>query len=295
MKTALAPLLVDVPQPDIPLRRLYSVLQIANQASPNNDAPILAILPFDHPAVVAQSIDFLIERNRLNTAFAVWNRLKCEPYQVRFCRDAALVLTNALLANASHASDHSSVDLSNDAMQVWNRAIDSGVLQQEKAQPGKITDAGFHYDLNGEGFAWSATHAVFTATVPGRRSGDRALQFGFTGDEPEQLPLLSQFVALTPDRVYRFSCEMRVQGTEQVDGLHVQLRTMNGHIADIPLTINGKWHTVTGEFRVPSGATLYQLVIDYERPDGEVRLGNPILLESPHLEIEPMGRSGGHS
>lgn len=297
LRACTTPLLVNVPDPEIPVRRLHAVLQLAIQAAPNDNSRLLSLLPRRNGALTAEAVHFLAQRGELTAASAAWGRLQCTQFDTIPCGNAAAELTNALLTNSDKATgspndQRSSVQTTNEAIRVWNDAVKAGILVHGTAARGKVADPLFKYGMQGYGFSWISTNQVFVSVVPGTPANENAIQIDFDGTEPEDVALLSQRIALTPGATYVFTSQMKNSGLSAVNGIHIQLYAHGKFLLDESVSVPPRWGAVSVTAKIPSDVAVARLLIAYRRPTGEVRLNVPVQVESPRLQ-EVSDRPGG--
>jgi hypothetical protein len=109
----------------------------------------------------------------------------------------------------------------------------------------------------------------------------------FSGDEPERATLLRQYLPLDADRTYHLRWQIESRFIDIPSGMtwHLQpvetLAEPDLQSGDLAQSSPGEW-----QFRVPSGAGLYRLALEYARPLGHPRATGTVILKSVHADPE---------
>jgi len=189
----------------------------------------------DRPAVQRQYLNFLLSENRL---------------------DAAPPVAMRVLSAADREAAPSLLNYCDRMLAQWRgeeaRAVWDGLVKRNLvAEP----DRGFDLRIS---------------TPPGieaERTASGAI-LRFSGRQPENAELLSQYIALVPRRRYLFTARYRISGIPPGSGLISALRLPDGR--DLPADI---------AFQAPDGVTLGRLFLAYRRAPGTVRIEGSLTLE----------------
>lgn len=279
------------------------LLQEAVHVAADHPQAFLEALPPARADVDARAVRLLIRRGRPLEAAAVWRRMQCGSYQRADCRSAVLALTNGLMqaayrsAAAPVASDPemepqrprqpapaSAARLVSAALAAWNQGVQHRVLQAGALQAGSVSDGDFTHDWVGPAFAWAKVGPVYLSPEPGIAPVGNAVRIGFDGYEPENTRLFQEFVAVVPGAQYEVSYWARREGEGSQSGVKLQVLASPGEIlVQVPARLDTDWRVSRGVFRAPRGAHAVLLAFVYQRPEGQVRLANPVLLANVRL------------
>ena len=148
-----------------------------------------------------------------------------------------------------------------------------------------VTNGDFATPLYQHGFDWRQIR------TPGihfdQIASDKLVRFEFSGDEPEQCPLLQQYLPLQGGRDYTLQWRKQSGLQQGPSGLRWTLTTIGKspetQVSSTDLAVGQKdsWH-----FQLPAGTTLGLLTLQYERPLGQGRVRGAFVLEdvSAHAE-----------
>ncbi|MCP5113127.1 MAG: hypothetical protein GY953_20040 [bacterium] len=169
-----------------------------------------------------------------------------------------------------------SVGLAGSALQVWNELCGRGLVDRPQLDPASgevVTNRDFLLPALMHGFGWRVVHpeGVFVA----QRSG--GWRISFSGNQPEECRILTQFVPLTAQRSYRFRSTYRSEpagaSSDNPDsGIRWSLLGLDGAPLgrSEPLATKGDGE-VDVKFTVPAGVEGGRLVLHYRRATGSVR------------------------
>lgn len=282
-----------------PLDRVYYALhQIVSHSDPS-PAELAATLPASRADVIARGIEIFLTSGKFAAAIASWRRLHCQSYQYPDCREAALALTNGLAA-AAFASEFASprfkppsrpdAELPSaphmiaSAMGAWNQAVHAGILSQAPVAAGSVSDGYFQHSWVGPAFSWQSAR-VLPLTVTAFAQHGNAVRFPFNGYQPDDAPLLKEFVPVAPGATYSISYQTRRQIAGSETGLELRiLATPERQLAAIPAALYANWSLNSATILVPKSVHLIQLVFAYARPNGQVRLHDPVLVAGVQMQ-----------
>lgn len=258
---------------------------------------LAAALPADRADVVAEGIQYFMDHGKLAAAIAGWRRLRCKPYQFADCRRAVLALANGLVASAFASASPLRAErntaptadpelplpaeLVTAAVDAWNQSVRQGILSQAMVTVGGAADGAFQHAWVGPAFSWQSTRAL-----PLQARQPSGVTLPFDGYQPDQAVLLDEFVPVAPATTYSLSYESRRMVAGQETGLRLVVSTAPDRVlATIPARLDRAWSLDTATFTVPAGIHVLLLAFEYARPNGQVRLHNPVLVA--HLALQP--------
>lgn len=270
--------------------------------------PILRILPRSRADVGSVAIDFMIQMHQLGAATEIWNRLDCPLYQHEDCKRAALDLVTAWqkVALATETQDpaptpsriqpipgkkrlagaapgHVAIAA---AMAVWNHAVQVGIIPAVPVNVGAITDSNFQFpDLGG--FAWQRDEPTFRLLPASGASSGNIVDWLLPGDQPDHVPLMGQWMAISTGNAYRYTFASRLDSTAVGSGVHLTVTAPGPRpivLASAEAALNGEWHENTGTFTVPAGIYIVRVEFDYDRPTGSPLLQGHVFLRGLHIE-----------
>jgi O-antigen ligase len=256
-----------------------------------NDQQLAAIVPTDHSDVAAAAVLDLVNRGALSAAGAVWAKVPCDPNNLEICRRTNLRLSDALLTSAMNSSGPATLRLQRAALAAWNSNADLRLLPP--AAVSAVTDPTFHAMDAQAGFAWLIRAPDLVETGP-LSSGDSGLTIRFDGNEPDQVTLFEQRIAVVPGQAYEFSCRSRYPNADTpAAGIYTDIIAAGQQIAEIPATLAANWTANRARFQVPPGVALVTLSLAYRRPLGDVRISGNVELDAPALAMLPSVRTNG--
>ena len=198
-------------------------------------------------------------------------------------RKAALHVSGEHRPNLSPAVQQACdrlVDLGgvDEALEVWNAAVKSGLILAGESARGRVTNGNFAVQPSGSGFDWVLEKPAGGAIV--RENDHSGVWVRFTGEQAERCSVLAQRVAVSPGTTYRVSVQYRTMGAGRNSGLKwmvssttAELARMNGYLSA------EKAGSASFQFQAPSGVNWVRLALWYERPPGEMRLEGDIVVQ----------------
>lgn len=284
----------------VPPRQAGPVLNQAFSAARGAQAPWLAVQPVRRAAVEAVAVNVLLNRGEPMLAAESWRKVQCPRYQRSVCRQTALQLVNRL-ANLAFQGPRPTgespgfapptfpapVVLTRHAVEAWNTAVSRHWLDRAAVRPGAVNDGQFQHGWLGPAFGWVKAGPVYASVEPGMGPAGKssAMRLDFTGYQPENTPLVRQFVPVRPGARYAISFLSRRLGQGSQTGVQLVIAASPRQVLlRLPAELATAWGQNTGGFRVPDGCALVQLSFDYARPLGQVRLRNAVLLADVRLQ-----------
>jgi len=238
----------------------------------------------DRVEVLRQYLGFLLNEGRAEAADAVAGKLLGRADQ-----DSAgtlLSYDDRLLAAGRDR----------EALAVWN-----GLIQRKLVPYAPLAAGAAGVPVNGDfrlpgleaGFDWrvSSPDGIYVD----RAGNPPVLLLSFSGKQPENAEILSQFVPLLPDRAYTLAVRYRVAGIAAESGLMCSLVAGNGAANGKDL-LSGQGLLAGGSesdierkipFRTPARTTLARLVFGYHRMLGTMRIEGSLTLQKFTLFLSP--------
>jgi len=195
---------------------LPSAVTTAWRATQDIQKILAGIIPPSSGACL-DAVDALAANREATPALAVWNRMIAlgQPFELR----RALPLVEELVRQYQEK----------DAWQVWRQALTgSGNKAPDAATGERITDGGFESDPPQGGFGWHLDPmdgADYEMDESSPHSGVRALRVRFDGSANLDFRQVRQLVPVEPNRQYRFSAYVRIQGISTESGLRFFIRS----------------------------------------------------------------------
>lgn len=234
----------------------------------------------DHPVVLRKYLDFLVNEQRLDAAQPVAGKVLAHADE-----DSAGVLLNYCDRLLVAGRDR-------EALIVWNGLSERKLIPYgELAAGGKDVPVNSDFRLPGlgTGFDWevSAPDGIYLS----RAGTPPALMLSFTGKQPENAEILSQYVPLAPRRHYVLSVRYSVAGIGAESGLMCSVGA-----AKNPDLLNGQGLLPGGAegevehripFETPDKVTLGRLILSYHRMLGTVRIEGSVVVRSFALTLLP--------
>lgn len=189
----------------------------------------------DRPPVLHQYLDFLVMAGRL---------------------DAAVPVANRLLTSADRQSAPALLQYCDRMLTQW-RGEEAATVWHG------LTARKLIAENSGRGFDWQIS-------TPEGINADRTAEgevMTFTGRQPENTELVSQFVSLTPNRPYTLQVDYRASGIAPEAGVECAIYLKDGR--DL-LRGRGTLRPAYS-FRTPANATLGRIVLGYHRALGTTR------------------------
>ncbi|MGH9471614.1 MAG: hypothetical protein ACRD1M_02635 [Terriglobales bacterium] len=246
-------------------------------------ANVLRVLPPGQAGPVCGGVEFLCAMGHPRAATRAWQLMpSCTSVTQWACRGAALSLAHAWLADALHPGHQSTAVAP--AIQYWNRAVAAGLLAGS-ASFGAITDGGFRYPWVG-GLEWTSDSRVTLwrrAPDAGAGSGQAVMQL--SGDQPDQSPLLWEWVPVSPGVHYRVAFQSRADDSVTGAGLLLQVATPDGvRLTQVVAPLQPNWNSASGSFVVPDHVYLLKVGFECDRPFGATLLRGEVSLRRVNLE-----------
>lgn len=247
----------------------------------SSDAPtILKQAIPDRPEVLRQYLDFLVSEGRLDAAQPVSGRLLA--HNDRGSLKFLLNDCDHLLADGRAA----------DALAVWN-----GLAQRKTIPYPELTAGAGESPVNGD-FRLPGLDAAFDwhFASPAGIYVDRTLRppgliVSFSGKQPDDAAILSQYVPLLPHRRYVLAVRYSVSGIAAESGLMCTIESAGGQdlLHGEGLLPGGAGGEVTQEipFETPDQTTLGRLILGYRRMPGTMRIEGSLTLRRVALSLAP--------
>ena len=146
-----------------------------------------------------------------------------------------------------------------------------------------LTNGDFHIPFFGHGFDWAAVapNGVRVEQLPDQKE----VRITLAGTQPENCPLLQQYVPLDPNHSYRLQWTATAQGIQTPSGLAWRLHAVrNNPPADLNSSELLNSSSATWDFKPPAGSGLFLLSLEYSRPIGSTRASGSVDLRSVSVE-----------
>jgi hypothetical protein len=279
----------------------WPVLEEALSVAGDSPGRLAAALPRRRAGVDGQAIVALLNARRALAAVEVWRRMQCPGYARASCRAAALRLTNALADQAMSAQRQvvspvpdtgagsgrrrdPSGKLIRQAVEIWNRAVHRGLLQASPVRLGEVNDGRFQGRWVGPAFSWAGTPGISMDVEPSGAPEGNAVRIGFDGYQPQKTSLLRQLVPVNPGTDYEVSFLSRRQVAGSQTGVMLAVETGGlQSILTLRAALRLRWGISRADFRVPRRVHVVCLCFRYQRPLGQVRLRDPVLIAEVRL------------
>ncbi len=255
--------------------------QFRNCWSLSQDAPtILERAIPDRPKVLREYLEFLIGEKRMEAAAPVAERVLAR---------AGAEDTAALLSYSDYLLE---AGQSRRALALWNDLNGRKLLPYAPlaAEMGRsLTNGDFARPNVNAGFDWRFTppEGIYVERV----GKPPAVFVSFTGQQPEDCEILSQYVPVLPNRDYVLSVRYRATGIPAESG--PLCRVLRGNGGDLlhegGLLPGGSEGDADRAFRfaTPADTTTVRLVFGYKRMRGTVRIEGSVILREFKLALEP--------
>jgi tetratricopeptide (TPR) repeat protein len=148
-----------------------------------------------------------------------------------------------------------------------------------------LTNGNFRQPFFGHGFDWGLVNATGISTVQNPQDG--ALRLTMSGDQPEHVPLLRQFIPLTPGANYHLDWRADASGISAPSGLRWRVyplgaeRDNNFQSDDLLQAISQGWR-----FQADTTSHCAMLTLEYARPLGSTRAAGTLTLHSVSIGEE---------
>jgi hypothetical protein len=175
-----------------------------------------------------------------------------------------------------------------ESVAVWNAAIGAGWFSLNRLNPAagaSLTDETFSAPRIGLGFDWKV---IAPAEVAVSFSAEHYARLEFSGDEPESVDLLSQYLPLLPARRYKLTARSRTEDLPPATGLHwlVTALTPTRTVEALSPNLSGEDVTETSlEFETLPQPTPFRLMLIYRREPGTTRIKGRLWVQSLRLEL----------
>jgi hypothetical protein len=246
----------------------------------SSDAPtILERAIPERPEVLREYLDFLLSEGRLDAA---------EPVAAKVLASADPDAVPSLLHYCDRQLEKGRGE---QALLVWNGLARRKLIPHSELSPGAgLVNGDFNTPESGHGFDWRLS-------MPEGVYADRTsagLTLTFSGKQPEDVELLSQYVPLPARGRYTLTVRYAVSGIGAESGLTCTLALADGR--DL---LGGRRFLRGGEgdgptaatqnipFQTPEGAALGRLVFGYHRMLGTTRIEGSITLQKFALTLGP--------
>ena len=258
----------------------------------------LAVLPRRRAPVDAVAVNLLLDQGQPLRAAAVWSGVRCASYQEAVCRATSLGLANRLVALAFRGAEARPAAtaggralapgvLARTAARVWNTAVRMGWLHRSLVVAGRVNNGEFQHGWLGPAFGWAKLGPVYASRDGGMGPAGQggAVRLDFTGYQPQSTPLLEQFVPVRPGGRYEVTFFSRRLGRGSETGVRLMVMLSPRRVLlALPAKLRSHWSQNTARFRLPRGVDLVGLFFQYQRPMGQVRLHNTVLLGAVRLQ-----------
>ena len=224
----------------------------------------------ERPAVLTRYLDFLVGENRLDAAAPIAAKLR----EKADSGAALLRYCDRLLASGR----------GEEAMEIWKGLAVRKLIPYRPdslfAGAEALTNGDFGQPPLKSGFDWRFAE---TGGIDIDREGQPpAISVTFTGKQPESSEILSQYVALLPDREYQLSVKYRTRDIAEQSGLSCVLVASDSRdLLDGSGVVQGGAENdreLTFRFRTKTTTKVARLVFTYRRMTGTMRIeGNLIL------------------
>lgn len=221
-------------------------------------------------------------RRELLEGFLYWVLAQNDPDGLRLVSERGVEIagpdqSNVLAAGSGQMLAKGAID---DALRLWNRLIDRGLLPFGRLDPGagtSLTNGDLRWPPKSEAFNWTMP------AIPGvsRRHSPGSLRFEFSGNQPERCELLAQHVPVLGERRYRLTSRYRTTG---IAGGAGPFWLAPGLPPGAPLAA-GDWAESSLEFETPVAARIIRLELAYQRIPGTTRITGVLWLEKVRLEL----------
>jgi tetratricopeptide (TPR) repeat protein len=194
------------------------------------------------------ALGYFVGEQEADAAQTVWNRMI--GLKDSFTLEELLPFVNLMIR----------ADRPRQARQAWQQALAASGWPQDSADDSSLVfNGGFEHDLANGGFDWreapmeGATYDFDTEVF---HSGKRSLKVTFDGGGNYDFQHLAQFVAVEPEKSYRFTAWLRTQDISTDSGLQFEILDYQHpkelHVATDNLTGTNPWTLAQVEFTTPA-------------------------------------------
>lgn len=177
-------------------------------------------------------------------------------------------------------------DRANPAVQIWNKLAELGRIPYEVLAPSagrSLTNGGLTMLPISQGFDWRLTgFPGFTTLLEERSAG---LRVSFSGRQPENCDVLTQFLPVTESSNYELRYLYRTVGIAPKTGLEWRITDLNGSRTILQGESLSSESEAEGRlrFRTPAGSGIVRLTLRYQRALGTTRIDGFIVLRKLRL------------
>ncbi len=168
------------------------------------------------------------------------------------------------------------------ALEIWKTLCSAHWLPYSPAtEQHPLTNGDFHHPFFGYGFDWAPQNINGISVAQNPDEG--TLRISFNGAEPENAPVLRQFIPLQPATDYYLSWQDEHDGTSAPSGLEWHLLLAgdagSGGIHSEDLFSASEWR-----FRTDASSHFGVLILQYSRPVGSTLATGSVTLRSVSLK-----------
>jgi O-antigen ligase len=215
------------------------------------------------PDVPRRLLDYLAAKGRAGEAHDV---------AVRVANSAGVADRDRLLDYVDHALAAGSAD---DAIRVWNQLCARSLLTLTRVGDGTLVNGDFRLAPAGRGFDWRLPATPGVSAI----AGQQVLKLTFSGNQPENCEILSQWIKVRADTAYSLRFEYRTEGLPHDPGLLWSIAPRR----EAPLIDASDWRP--GEYRFHSEGPLASLRLWYRRRAGTTRITGALWLRQINLNL----------
>lgn len=247
------------------------LLRLAWYVAPS-EAEIEDRLRIRQPEVQRQFLSFLIAHGDA-AAVAQWGNRGLTP--------GAAASGEDVLSACEWLIEQKRPDL---ALPLWNGLARGHQIPFPALEPGSgdaVTNGDFARQPLSRGFDWRMTHTAGVAFF--FNPEPPALDFEFSGREPESFLLVAEIVPVLPEKAYTLSIEDASSGLPPLSGLElVAAQTASGEmLARTPLAGSSQQSQVC--FTTAPGVRFLTLMVDYQRQPGTMPLEGHLAIRKVSL------------
>jgi hypothetical protein len=125
------------------------------------------------------------------------------------------------------------------------------------------------------------------ATV--RSDNPAYLRLSYSGNQPEDCRLLTQFVRVTPGAAYKLRFEYQTEGISVDAGPRWRIYDATGHTelpGHSPLLSSDDWKTESASFTAETDTRWVWVTLGYQRMPGTTRIEGSLTLRNISLEVD---------
>jgi hypothetical protein len=233
---------------------------------------IAASVP-DRPQALLRYAWFLMNNNHYPSIPPVVQRLverTGSTYPRIWGRDDMIAAIEDRLLAAGHDQE---------ALQIWSTLCQAGWISQTVPNPASpITNGNFRLPFYPHGFGWMPVESPGVSTS--HYTDQASIRFELSGDQPEHVVLLRQFVPVAAGGVYTLSWHAVSDNLPSPSGLAWHLQPISAKMSamesgDLLDSQNAHW-----QLDIPDGVHLCLLTVEYNRALGTVRTRGSIVVSS---------------